>query len=333
MNLRDLRYLVAAAETEHFGRAAERCHVSQPTLSGQIRKLEETLGIALFERGHRAVMLTEAGREMAAHAREILERARYMEESARSRRDALGGPLRIGVIPTLCPYLLPYLLPALRARSPALRPVLCEEMTATLLARLRGHEIDVALLATREEDEDLVGETLFEEPLWLALPAGHALARRRSIDAVTLGALPLLTLAEGHCLADRVRELCGSAGAETIDADLRATSLETLLQLVAADRGATLVPALAVRRARAAEAGVIYRPLALADGKRRIGLIRRRSSTRTAAIAVLTEAVRECLPPLDGTDAARPVAEKGARARRSRVRGTPCRPGREEEEA
>ena len=150
MNLRDLRYLVAAADTEHFGRAAERCHVSQPTLSGQIRKLEETLGIALFERSHRSVALTDAGREITAHARDILERVRRMEELALSRRDALVGPLRIGVIPTLCAYLLPHLLPVLWADSPDLRPVMSEEITEILLGRLRDHEIDVALIATRE---------------------------------------------------------------------------------------------------------------------------------------------------------------------------------------
>ena len=289
MNLRDLRYLVAAADTEHFGRAAERCHVSQPTLSGQIRKLEETLGIALFERSHRSVALTEAGREITAHARDILERVRRMEELARSRRDALVGPLGIGVIPTLCAYLLPHLLPLLRERSPALHPVFSEEITEVLLRRLRDHEIDVAVVATRVREDDLVESVLFEEPLWLAVPAGHALAAP---------GLPVLTLAAGHCLADRVRELCSISGDGAPGADLRATSLATLLQLVAAGRGATLVPGLLV--AGLAMPDVACRPLAVAGGRRRITMLRRRSSSRLPAIEAFEDAVRACLPSLDG---------------------------------
>ena len=299
MNLRDLRYLVAAADTEHFGQAAERCHVSQPTLSGQIRKLEDTLGIALFERSRRSVALTEAGREITEHARGILERVRRMEELALSRRDSLVGPLRIGIIPTLCAYLLPHLLPALRERSPELRPVLSEEITSVLLARLREHEIDAALVATREDEDDLVETVLFDEPLWLAIPEGHALAGHALIDAAALAdpGLPVLTLAEGHCLADRVRELCSIGAGGHRDADLRATSLETLLQLVAIGRGVTLAPALAVARLRTP--GVVCRPLAVSGGSRRIALLRRRSSSRLPAIEALARAVLDGLPALD----------------------------------
>ena len=298
MNLRDLRYLVAAADTEHFGRAAERCHVSQPTLSGQIRKLEETLGIALFERSHRSVALTDAGREITEHARDILGRVQRMEELALSRRDALVGPLRIGVIPTLCAYLLPHLLPVLRASSPELRPVLSEEVTAVLLGRLRDHEIDVALVATREGEDDLVETPLFDEPLWLAMPERHALAGARRVGAAALAdpGLPVLTLAEGHCLAERVRELCSVGTGSVLDADLRATSLETLLQLVAAGRGVTLVPALAVGRLQIP--GIVCRPLDVDGGSRRIALLRRRSSSRLPAIEALGQAVSDCLPPL-----------------------------------
>jgi len=296
MNFRDLRYLVAAAETEHFGRAAERCHVSQPTLSAQIRKLEDTLGIALFERSHRSVVLTEAGREIATRARDILERVRRMEELALSRRDALDAPLRIGIIPTLCAYLLPHLLPTLQVRSPTLRPVLSEEITAVLIARLRDHEIDVAVVATRVEEDGLVEHELFDEPLWLAIPTAHALAGHDDIDAGALAdpGLPVLTLAEGHCLADRVRELCSIGTGGSLDADLRATSLETLLQLVAAGRGMTLVPELAAAGLRTP--GVTCRPLSLAGGARRIATLRRRSSSRLPAIETFEAAVLDCLP-------------------------------------
>ena len=320
MNLRDLHYLVAAADTEHFGRAAERCHVSQPTLSGQIRKLEDTLGVALFERSHRSVALTEVGREITEHARDILERVRRMEELAVSRRDALVGPLRIGLIPTLCAYLLPHLLPTLRANSPTLRPVLSEEVTAVLLERLRAREIDVALVATREGEDGLVEKALFDEPLWLAMPSDHPLAARDAVDAAALAdpGLPVLTLAEGHCLADRVRELCSIGTGAVLDADLRATSLETLLQLVAAGRGVTLVPALAA--ARASSSGVVCRALAVDGGSRRIALLRRRSSSRLPAIEAFERAVLECLPPLEGTDL-RPSTGAGRRESVERTLG------------
>lgn len=250
MNIRDLHYLVTAAETEHFGQAAERCHVSQPTLSGQIRKLEETLGVALFERSHRRVVLTDAGREIAAHARQILDHVQRLEALAHSRQNPLTGDLCIGIIPTLCAYLLPYFLLPLQTRYPGLHPVIIEETTSELIQRLQNHDIDVALLATAHDAVDLAGDVLFEEPLWLAVSVKHALAERHSIGRQDLDGLPILTLAAGHCLADRVRELCGIVSAPAHgSADLRATSLETLLQLVAAGHGVTLVPALAVEHA------------------------------------------------------------------------------------
>lgn len=291
MNLRDLRYLIAAADTEHFGKAAERCHVSQPTLSAQIRKLEETLGVALFERSHRSVALTETGREVAAHARRVLEEVRRMEALAESRQDPLAGELRIGIIPTLCAYLLPHLLPPLERCCPALRPIVFEETTASLLQRLRGHEIDAALLATRHDEDDLVCESLFDERLWVALARGHPLAARERIERSALDGVELLTLAEGHCLADRVRELCSVSSAPRF-ADLRATSLETLLQLVAAGEAATLVPELAVPHAARGET-LAFRPFALEDGYRRIRLLYRRSSSRREALVALGEAVKE----------------------------------------
>ena len=291
MNLRDLQYLIAAADTEHFGKAAERCHVSQPTLSGQIRKLEETLGVALFERSHRSVALTETGREVTAHARRVLDEVRQMEALAESRQDPLSGDLRVGIIPTLCAYLLPHLLPRLEARCPALRPIVFEETTARLLRRLREHEIDAALVATRHDEDDLVCEDLFDEPLWVALASDHSLAAHERIDRATLDGVELLTLAEGHCLADRVRELCSVPSAPRF-ADLRATSLETLLQLVAAGDAATLVPELAVAHVSRRDT-LAFRPFALEEGYRRIRLLHRRTSSRREALVALGETVVE----------------------------------------
>jgi len=297
MNLRDLRYLVAAADTEHFGRAAARCHISQPTLSGQIRKLEETLGVALFERSNRSVVLTDAGRDIAVHARQILDQVRRLEALAQSRQNPLTGDLRIGVIPTLCAYLLPYVLQPLQTRYEQLHPIIFEEPTDDLIQRLRAHDIDVAMLATKHDDDDLASQMLFDEPLWLAVSQSHAFAERAHITASDLLDLPMLTLAEGHCLADRVRELCGTSTTPAHGAaDLRATSLETLLQLVAAGQGVTLVPSLAAEHARTAGDTVVFVPLHLPHGFRQIRLVYRRSCSRLPAVDALASVVSDSLP-------------------------------------
>lgn len=293
MNLRDLKYLVAAADTQHFGRAAQRCHVSQPTLSGQIKKLEDTLGLTLFERSHRAVVLTDAGREVTVHARKILDEVSVLESLARSRQDPLTGDLRIGIIPTLCAYLLPHLLPMLQERFPDLHPVLFEETTARLLDRLHKHEIDAALLATHHKEDGLADQHLFDEPLWVAMPVGHQMSSQAAIDQGDLANVPLLVLAEGHCLADRVREICSLSVPKGGSADLRATSLETLLQLVSAGQGLTLVPRLAVEHSRAAGSGLIFVPLSMSQGYRQIRLVYRRSTSRMPALEALGTAVRE----------------------------------------
>lgn len=295
MNIRDLNYLVAAAETEHFGRAAERCHVSQPTLSGQIKKLEDTLGVALFERSHRSVVLTDAGREITAHARRILEEVEQLHSHARSRQDPLKGDIRIGIIPTLCAYLLPHVLPLLNQRFPDLHPVLFEETTRHLLDRVRKHEIDAALLATHHEVDGLTETVLFDESLWVALPPGHPRAAQEGIDPVELGDMPLLLLAEGHCLADRVREICPLPAMSGRFADLRATSLETLLQLVSAGQGVTLVPGLAVEHSRSAGSGLHFVRLNTDDGFRQIRLVHRRSTSRQLALDAIAQAVQDAV--------------------------------------
>lgn len=284
MNLRDLNYLIAAADTQHFGRAAERCHVSQPTLSGQIKKLEETLGLMLFERCNRSVVLTDAGREITMHARRILEEVRLLESLAQSRQDPLVGDIRIGIIPTLCAYLLPHLLPLLHERFPDMHPILFEETSEVLVGRLLAHDIDVALLATQPADDSLVEQLLFDEPLWLALPATHPRADQLSIDLMGLLEDPLLLLAEGHCLADRVREICPLPASSVRSADLRATSLETLLQLVGAGQGVTLVPQLAVRHSLSNGSDLRFIRLNIERGFRQIRLVHRRSTSRQAAL-------------------------------------------------
>jgi LysR family hydrogen peroxide-inducible transcriptional activator len=298
MNLRDLKYLIAVADKRHFGRAADACCVSQPTLSGQVKKLEDHLGIALFERTSKSVSPTAAGEEIIRHARLALEQAEAIHVIAQAHRDPLAGPLRLGVIPTLSPYLMPLVLRPLKALCPNLRLVLLEEVTDALLARLRDHGIDAALIATPIEEADLAGLLLFDEPFWLAHPRDHPLGQREPVTASDLAGADLLLLADGHCLADQVRSVCGSEAASRSQeaSDLRASSLETLLHLVSAGFGATLLPALAVRRPWTTELAVTARPLDIPEARRTIRLAYRRSFPRIRAIEALAQVVVEHLP-------------------------------------
>jgi LysR family hydrogen peroxide-inducible transcriptional activator len=298
MNLRDLRYLIAVADKRHFGRAAEACHVSQPTLSGQIKKLEDYLGVTIFERTSRSVAVTPIGEEILRHARLAVEQADLIAAVAQSHRDPLAGPLRLGVIPTLGPYLMPLVLGALRVGFPDLRLVLSEETTDTLNGRLRRHELDAALLATAPEDTDFDAIRLFDEPFWLACPRDHALARAQEITYEDLASADMLLLADGHCLRDQAVEVCRRAGSgESVGmGDLRAASLETLLQLVGSGFGCTLVPALAMRGPWMTDMGVVARPLTLPGASRRVSLVFRRSFPRRDALESLADLVVRNLP-------------------------------------
>jgi len=297
MNLQELKYLVALAETRHFGRAAARCFVSQPTLSSQIRKLEEELGVILFERQGRTPTITPVGSAVLAHARAVLDHTTAIRELAQAQRDPLAGSLRLGVIPTLSPYLIPLVLAPLRAAAPELRLLPSEEVTETLLRRLRDGELDAALLGTATTASELIAWPLFEEPFWLAFPRNHPLYRRDEIRRRDLDEAELLFLADDHCLARQTLAVCGiDDRRETALSDLRATSLETLLQLVGAGLGATLVPALALRGAWTTDTGVVTRPLRIAAAQRRIDLVFRASFPRRAAHAVLARTIQSCLP-------------------------------------
>lgn len=245
MNLRDLRYLVALAEHKHFGRAADASFVSQPTLSTQIKKLEDELDVALVERTPRKILLTEVGREIATRARHVLDEVEQIKAIARRTKDPESGTLRLGIFPTLGPYLLPHVIPGLRDRFPRLELLLIEEKTETLLQRLREGRLDTALLALPLHDDQLHAETLFDEPFLLAVPTQHRLAKRRSLDIDDLESESLLLLEDGHCLRDQALDVCQLAGASERDG-FRATSLETLRQMVAANVGITLLPQLAV---------------------------------------------------------------------------------------
>ncbi len=247
MNLRDLEYLVAVGEHHHFGRAAEACNVSQPTLSTQLKKLEAELGIALIERSPRHVMLTSAGERVAERGRVMLDEAAAIRALARQATDPEGGTLRMGLFPTLAPYLLPHVVPAIHERYPNLELLLIEEKTEVVLDQLRSGRLDVGVLALPVTGESLHQQRLFTEDFVLAVPSGHPLAATEgTVDPSVLAGEQVLLLEEGHCLRDQALSVCRLTGASE-RRGFRATSLETLRQMVAAGVGITLLPELAVR--------------------------------------------------------------------------------------
>ena len=284
MNLRDLRYLLAVAEHEHFGRAARACGVSQPTLSVQIRKLEELMGVALFERGSKTAAPTAACLQLIGHARDAVTAAEAILATARNLRDPLAGRFRLGIIPTLAPYLLPLIFAPLREALPGLEVEPWEDQTTALLERLRAHELDAALLATEVDGPDLVSQALFAEPFLAALPPDHPLAGQAVITETDL-ARDILVLADGHCLRDQTMEACGQDAA---GGALRAASLSTLLNMVAAGYGTTLIPGLAAGAAQ--DAGIVLRPLA-ARGGRMIRIAWRAHFPRRPAVEAVGEVI------------------------------------------
>lgn len=296
MNLRDLKYLVALADHKHFGKAAEASFVSQPTLSTQIKKLEEELGVALVERAPRKVMLTPAGREAAERARRIVAEIGQLKEAARRSRDPEAGTVRLGIFPTLGPYLLPHVVPRIRQRFPHLELLLVEEKSDRLLAQLHEGKLDAAILALPVHDDQLHTEFLFEEAFLLAVPEGHALAARPDIALDDLHEQRLLLLEDGHCLRDQALDVCHLAGASE-KSEFRATSLETLRQMVAANVGVTLLPALAVQPPVAPSPDIRLLPFRdRPRPSRRIAMAWRRSSAMAGFLARLAEQFR-ALPP------------------------------------
>jgi LysR family hydrogen peroxide-inducible transcriptional activator len=285
LTLRDLRYLLAVAEHQHFGRAAEASGISQPTLSVQLRKLEEQLGVALFERTSRTVAPTVACERLMPHVRAAVAEADAILAVARSLRDPLAGRFRLGIIPTLAPYLLPLIFAPLREALPALEVEPWEDQTAALLERLRGHELDAALLATEVDHPDLASRRLFAEPFLAALPPDHPLAARETVAEADLAA-DILVLTDGHCLRDQALAACGRGGA--FGGSLRASSLPTLLNMVAAGYGTTLIPGLAAGAAQ--DAGLVLRPLAAQAG-RTVRLAWRAPYPRRAALDRVAEVI------------------------------------------
>lgn len=296
MNLRDLEYLVAVHDLKHFRKAAERCFVSQPTLSGQLRKLEDSLGLVLIERNSRQVLFTEAGETLVRQARKVLDAVDDLKESAQAFRDPLAGEVSMGVIPTLAPYLLPLIMPALYRHMPRLNWALVEAQTNKLLDQLRRGELDLLLLAKTPEMAGLGCIELFQEPLELALPCQHPLASRADVKLKQLDGERVLLLEDGNCLRDHALGYCVSAGAAEDDS-FRATSLETLRQMVAAGRGLTLVPMLAVPKEHKKDDLICYRSFNKPEPTRDIVLIFRPGSPRLTCFESIAAHIRESIPP------------------------------------
>ena len=301
MTLQDLRYAVTLAETRNFARAAKACYVSQPTLSTQIKKLEDELGLTLFERTNMRVMPTPAGFELIVQARVVLEEAEKLQQMAQQALDPMAGPLRLGVIPTLGPYLLPHLVPQLRADYPRLSLYLREDLTGNLIERLRSGALDAILLALPIQTDGLELIELFREPFVMALPKDSPLAGKSEVMETDLMGVQLLLLEDGHCLRDQALAVCGlpqPRGSE----DFRGSSLETLRQMVAAGVGCTLLPALA---ADAAGTGgtkltsdrlIELRPFAAPVPSRTIGLAARRGFPRMEMVRAFAELIKHHAP-------------------------------------
>ncbi len=319
MNLRDLQYLVALAEHRHFGRAAKASFVSQPTLSTQIRKLEDELGVPLIERAPRKVMLTAAGRDVVARARRILDEVDHLREAARRTRDPEAGSVRLGIFPTLGPYLLPHLVPKIRTRFPQLELLLVEEKSETILRELHEGRLDAGLLALPIHDEQMHTEFVFEEQFLLAVPEAHPLAKRRTLSLADLHDERLLLLEDGHCLRDQALDVCALAGTGE-KTGFRATSLETLRQMVAANVGITLLPALSVKPPVARSNDIHLLRFRDSHPSRRIALVWRRSSPMADFLGKLAQVVRD-LPAnlfVPGAESKAPPSRKQLAATRSR---------------
>jgi len=290
LKLKDLRYLVAVADTRHFGRAAELCFVSQPTLSTQLKKLEEYLGVQLIERQPKRVALTGPGIEIVARARRILEAADEVITLARSHRDPLAGILRVALLPTIGPYLLPRGAREIKKALPRLELRLYEYPTAAMLAKLRAGEIDLGILALPVDMDGLDALELYDEPFMVAVSSAHPLANRPTIRVQDLADETLLLLEDGHCLRDQALAVCGQVGVHEAQ-DFRATSLETLRQMVATGAGVTLLPELATLGAYRHARGVVVRPFARPAPARKIGGIWRKTTARLAVIEAVCKVI------------------------------------------
>jgi LysR family hydrogen peroxide-inducible transcriptional activator len=294
MNLRDLRYFVALADTRHFGKAAERSFVSQPTLSAQIKKLETYLGVQLIERQPRKVTLTETGAKILPLARRVLQESDEIVSLARNEHDPLSGKLKLGLIPTIGPYLLPLVARKLRKQLPRLKLMLYEYQTQPLLEKLRAGDLDLGILALPVPLDGLEERALYDESFTLAVPNNSPLAKRSNVKIDDLNGETLLLLEDGHCLRDQALDVCSHINVKESE-DYRATSLETLRQMVAAGLGITLLPELATRGPFGSGQGLTVKAFAKPVPSRSVGAVWRKSTARAAAISAVCDVVHSSL--------------------------------------
>jgi len=298
MNLKDLKYLVALADTGHFGRAAERTFVSQPTLSAQLKKLEEYLGVKLVERQPKNVQLTDVGKQIVTRARRMLNESDEIVALARDNTNPLSGKLKIALIPTIGPYLLPRVMQKIRKAMPDLKLMLYEHQTENLMRRLRDGEFDLGIIALPVDDEGLESRELYKEAFMVALPRNHPLARKSTIKVQDLSDQTLLLLEDGHCLRDQALEVCSRVDIREPE-DFRGTSLETLRQMVVAGLGITLMPEFAVDPPFGSQRGLTVRQFGKPPPMRTVGAVWRKTSTRSAAIARVCDVVHDVMTAKD----------------------------------
>lgn len=300
MTLTELRYMLALAEEKHFGRAADRCHVSQPTLSVAIRKLEQALKVQIFERGRTRVMITPIGEQLVAQAKKVLEEADRLSMVARNTGDELQGPIKVGAIFTIAPYLFPSLIPQLRAVAPKMTLDIEENYTAVLRERLRHGQIDVAIVSLPFSEVDVLTKPLFSEPFQVLLPRQHPLTEQSSIAPEDLAQTDLLLLGEGHCFRDQIFDACPSIERSTRDHQGRirtfadGSSLETIRHMVASGLGVTILPQSANLNAPYSEEWLVMRPFSGTPPERTVAMAWRTSFPRPRAIDALEKAIKQC---------------------------------------
>jgi len=297
MTLTELKYVLAVARERHFGRAADACHVSQPTLSVAIKKLEEELGVMLFERGGGGeITVTPAGEQVAEEASRIFELVDGIKDVAAAARDQLEGPLRLGAIYTIAPYLLPALIPELHRSVPTMPLMLEENFTRVLTDKLRKGELDVIILATPVEEPGLLALPIYDEPFLVALPGEHPWRKKKQISSADLEAETLLLLGSGHCFRDQVLQACPALNrsASGLAKTLESSSLETIRHMVASGVGLTVLPCTAARLHSHSEELLALRPFKPPLPSRQVSIAWRKNFPRPKAIEAVRQAVLAC---------------------------------------
>lgn len=297
MNIRDLKYFIAVAQLKHFGLAAEHCFVTQPTLSMQLKKLERQLGLTLFERNNKQVLITAAGEKILAHALSIISEVEKINQISKQAQDPLSGPFQLGVIPTLAPYLLPWLMPRFIKALPNLELFLIEEKTEVLTRMLADGRIDAAIMARPIEHAQLSFQPLFEEEFYFICAQSHKLANKSSIAIEDIDSNELLLLSEGHCLREQAIDICHLPATQN-HLKFSATSLETLRHMVSAKRGITLLPALSIHQDLSASPPYAIQPISAGNNTRQIALYFRKNTPASQVNEKISHEIKSIIPEI-----------------------------------